>query len=367
MIRLAFKNLKNSFWGNRSVYMLLLASQMVGVMIIFFIYGIYTAYSASMQEIDVDSMQLYAEFVSDVECPLDEFRSIVPKLYEPFEKTVDYTFLGLSDSEGMLSTYWEYRQGDYHMASSLVGNNSIEEGGRDITDSEYVRGERVVFGSNKEVGESVYINGVEFRVVGRNEDEHLNDVLQVPVSSAPGDTDLFVLYINFNRLPKYSEYEHFRDTLKEVYGERVSICEFTVKDAEELISIRSIIVISVAIGVLVALDTVLIYSYIISRRRKQMAISSIVGARGWQRFAINEIEIMFVSLVVAIISYFIYRFGLEETVVKLSEASVELYSKKVYGMLIGFYLVSVFVITYIVIFINSRKNLVKMLRGSKNV
>ena len=365
MIRLALKNLKNSFWGNRSIYMLLLASQMVGVMIIFFVYGIYTAYSASMQEIDVDSMQLYAEFFSDEECPLDEFRGIVPRLYEPFEKAVDYTFLGLSDSEGMLTTYWEYRQGDYHVASSLIDNKKIEEGGRYIYDSEYVKGERVVFGGDKEVGDSVYINGVEFKVIGKN--ENLNHVLEVPVSCAPGDTDLFVLYINFNRLPKYSEYEHFRNTLKEVYGERVSICEFNVKDAEELISIRSIIAISVAIGVLVALDTVLIYSYIISRRRKQMAISSIVGARGWQRFAINEIEIMFVSLVVAIISYFIYRFGLEEAVVKISEASVKLYSNKVYGMLIGFYLVSVFVITFIAILINSRKNLVKMLRGSKNV
>lgn len=367
MLRLALKNFLNSFLGNRSIYMLLIASQVVGVMIIFFVYGIYTSYSASLQEVDIESMEIYAEFVSDEACTLDEFRSIVPKLYEPFEKAVDYTFLGLSDSEGMLSTYWEYRQGDYHVASSLVGNAKVAEGGREITDSEYVKGERVVFGGDKEVGESVFINGVEFEIVGKNEEEGLNRVLQVPVTSAPGDTDLYVLYINFNRLPKYSEYEHFRDTLKETYGDRVSVCEFDVKDAEELISIRSIIVISVAIGVLVALDTVLIYGYIISKRRKQMAISSIVGARGWQRFAINEIEIMFVSVIVAVISYFIYRFGLEEMVIKLSETSVELYSNKVYGMMIGLYLASIFVITYIATFINSRKNLVKMLRGSKNV
>lgn len=366
MISLAFKNFKNSFARNKSIYTLLIVSQLVGVMIIFFVYGIYTGYNASLQEIDIDSKQLYAQFDGVEDSYLDELRPIMDELYKPFEKYVDYTFLGLSYNEGMLSTYYEYREGEYHIASSLLDNGKSDENGRYFDDSEYVKGDKVLFGSDREVGEYLDINGEKFLVVGNWEDKNLNRVIEVPVSAAPGDTNLYVLVINFERLPRQAEYNHFKETLEATFGDRVNVREFDVKDMEQLISINSIITISVIIGVLVALDTVLIYSYIISKRRKDMAIFGIVGAKRRQRFLINQIEIMALSVIVAVLGYVIFRFGFQDFVVEFCDISVELYNDKVYGIMMIGYIVSVFVITYIATFINTRKNIVRMLRGYKN-
>ena len=366
MISLAFKNFKNSFVRNKSIYTLLIVSQLVGVMIIFFVYGIYTGYNASLQEIDVDSKMLYAEFDSSKDSTLDELRAIMDKLYKPFEKYVDYTFLGLADSKGMLCTYYEYRDGEYHIASSLLKNQNSDEDGRYFDNSEYVRGDKVLFGSDKEVGEYLDINGEQFLVVGNRADEHLSHVIEVPVTAAPGDTYLYVLVINFERLPRQAEYEHFKNTLEETFGNRVIVRAFDVKDMEQLISINSIIIISVIIGVLVALDTVLIYSYIIGKRRKDMAIFGIVGAKRGHRFLINQIEIMSLSVMVAIFGYAIFRFGFQDFVVEFCDISVELYSDKVYGIMMIGYMVSVFIISYIATFVNTRKNILKMLRGYKD-
>jgi ABC-type antimicrobial peptide transport system permease subunit len=172
--------------------------------------------------------------------------------------------------------------------------------------------------------------------------------------------------INFERLPRQAEYNHFKETLKETFGDRVSVKAFDVKDTEQLISINSIITISIIIGVLVALDTVLIYSYIISKRRKDMAVFGIVGAKRRQRFLINQIEIMALSVIVALVGYAVFRLGIQSFVVEFCDISVELYNDKVYGIMMIGYIVSVFVITYIATFINTRKNIVRMLRGYKN-
>ena len=365
MISLAFKNFINSFTKNRSIYTLLIVSQLVGVLIIFFVYGIYTGYSASLQEMDADSMELYADFDAEEDSVLDELRDIMEELYKPFEKYVDYTFLGIADSKGMLCTYYEYREGKYHIASSLMENRKTDENGRYFDDSEYVRGDKVVFGSDKEVGEYLDINGEEFLVVGNNE-EHSSHMIEVPVTSAPGDTNLYVLIINFDRLPRQAEYNHFKETLEGTFGNRVNVRGFDIKDMEQLISINSIITISVIIGVLVAVDTVLIYSYIISKRRRDMAIFGIVGAKRRQRFLVNQIEIMGLSTVVAVIGYVIFRCGIQDFVVEFCDISVELYNDKVYGIMMIGYIVCVFTITYIASFVNTRKNILRMLRGYKN-
>lgn len=366
MIGLTFKNFKNSFSKNKSIYTLLIVSQLVGVMIIFFVYGIYTGYTASLQEIDVDSKELYAQFDGVEDSLLDELRPIMDELYNPFEKYIDYTFLGLAYNEGMLNTYYEYREGEYHIASSLLDNVKVDENGRYFDDGEYVRGDKVLFGSDKEAGEYFDINGEKFLVVGNRADENLSRIIEVPASAAPGDANLYVIVIIFERLPRQIEYNHFKDTLKETFGDRVSVREFNVKDIEQLISINSIITISIIIGVLVALDTVLIYSYIISKRRKDMAIFGIVGAKKSQRFLINQIEIMAISVMVAVLGYIIFRFCFQDFVVEFCDISVELYNYKVYGIMMIGYIASVVVITYIATFINTRKNIVRMLRGYKN-
>ena len=54
MIKLALKNILNSFKSIRKIYILLIISQLFSIVSIFFVYGIYGSYQSKLQELDID-------------------------------------------------------------------------------------------------------------------------------------------------------------------------------------------------------------------------------------------------------------------------------------------------------------------------
>ena len=125
IIKLALKNIKTSFSTNRSIYVLLIVSQLVAVMISFLVYGIFTAYSASMQELDIDSYKLQVKFLRADNTYVGDFRECVDELMTDIEDEVDYVFLGLAGKEAMISTHWEYHGGKFVTARPLRKMKSV--------------------------------------------------------------------------------------------------------------------------------------------------------------------------------------------------------------------------------------------------
>ena len=95
----------------------------------------------------------------------------------------------------------------------------------------------------------------------------------------PDDAEIDMITIDFRKLPRQTDYLKFKNTLEGTFGDKIHVEEFPLKDAEELMSINSIMLFAVIIGIAMALDTGLLYGYIISRRRKQMAVFGLTGAR----------------------------------------------------------------------------------------
>lgn len=365
VFRLAFKNINNSFISNKSIYILLIVSEIIAVVIGFFVYGIFTAYSASMQEVDIDSYAFEASFVDGEDVTWGRLKECIFDILDVMQDDVDYVFVPLGVGDELISTHSEYYDGEFFYSRTIEKNQGSIEDGRYFNEHDYKNGSRVVYGGKGEVGDKYIIDGEEYEIIGK--DGNPRGIVSIPLTAAKDDMGLYVFFINFKELPTQKYYETFKRELEDTFGENVTIKEFAIKDVEQLISIRSIIAISVVVGVTAALDIAMIYGYIIEQRRKMMAVYTVLGAKRSKCFIINQIEIMLICIITTILGCLIFKFVVEDILADMAEVSVDLYSMDIYIYMSSIYLLCVFVITNIATFINTKTNIVSMLRGAKNV
>ena len=364
IITLVLKSIKNSFRNFRKIYLLLIISQFVSVISIFFVYGIYTSYSAKMQELDIDSYRIGTSY--DESCDIGTLKECLPNIMEQMRSKVDYLFISGTTDELLICMYTECHGGSYTLADIVSKNNILAEG-RQLSNEDEGNENKVIYsmgGEPYKVGDRLNIVGTEFEVVGVDE-KRVRSII-IPFRSCPNEVSLWQLNFIFEQLPTERDYMLIKNTLESVFGDKVTLDEFQLKDQETIISYRTTIVIAVAIGLLSALNTCLLYGYIICQRQKQMAIYGIVGASKGLRLMMNELEIMLVNIAVVIIGFVIFRFGVQDMITKVYENSIELYSVHAYLLMMGMYVVCVFVFTVLLLTIMNRNKLTDMLRRTKN-
>lgn len=364
ILKLILKSIKNSFRNFRKIYLLLIVSQFISVISIFFVYGIFTSYSVKMQELDIDSYQIGTQFEGG---DIGTLRECLPEIMDQIGRKLDYFWVSGITDEWMISMHTESHNETYTLADSVMENFEAT-GGSTLTHEDAANKNNVVFVASAEYkpGDKLNIAGTEFEVVGVNENGHRDDVIYIPFSSCPAEVNLHLVYFNFEKLPTQKDYDCIKNTFKSVFGDDVTIDEFQLQDQETIISYRTTIIISIAIGLVSALNTCLLYGYIISQRQKQMAIYGIVGASKGLRLMMNELEIMLVDIVVVLMGFVMFRFGLEDVIATVYESSVELYSMKAYLIMMAMYVACIFVFTTVLLIIMNRDKLTDMVRRTKN-
>lgn len=362
-IRIIKKNIIDAFTSFRKISFLLVISQFASVISIFFLYGIYGSYSAKMQELESDSYSIYADFSAG---KIGELRACLPDILAEINHKLDYMFITGVDDRLMIPMYTEYEDGNYLIAENSKENDDALYG-RELSDEDAINGSRVVYSmaaNGPAVGDFLTIAGEEYEVIGI--DKKQLHGMEMPFSSCPDNVELFILVFNFKRLPTQNDYNLIKNTLYEAFGEALNIDEFKIKDKEEIISYRTIILIAISIGVVSALNTCLLYRYIIEQRRKQMAVYGVVGATKGQRLIINEVEIMAVSAITTVAGLLIFKLGLENILDIIYENSVKLYSATAYLAMVGIYLGCIFICTTLLLYVINRDKLVDMLRRARN-
>ena len=365
MISLVFKSIKNSFRNFRKIYLLLIISQFISVISIFFVYGIYTSYSVKMQEVDIDSYRIGTSF--EESCNIGMVRECLPEILEQIERKLDHMFISATTDEWIISMHAEYHDGKYTL-QDVYTDASILLAGRTLMYEDAVNENKVIYSYDKEghkPGDKIMIAGTEFEVVGLGENNR-KDIINMPFNSCPDEVSLWMVNFIFEKLPTQKDYDIIKNTLKGVFGDDVTIDEFQLKDQETIISYRTTMMISIAIGLVSALNTCLLYGYIISQRQKQMAIYGIVGASRRLRLMMNELEIMLVDIVVVLVGFAVFRFGLQDVITTVYESSMELYSTKAYLIMMAMYVACIFVFTTVLLAVMNRNKLTDMLRRTKN-
>jgi ABC-type antimicrobial peptide transport system permease subunit len=235
-----------------------------------------------------------------------------------------------------------------------------------MTESEMNDGSRVLIGYNVgNVGDTYILAGEEFEVIGvLNTAFNPDDVnLHIPLSSVNEEFTSGFVSLFFAKLPTKADYDTFVTVLRSHYGDNVQFSDFEPMNVDDIIAYNSIIILALAIGVVAALDTILVYNYLMKKRKKQMAIFGIEGAKRIHQILINETEVLIITVLTAVTGVTVFRLVIEKILMEVYEIGIPIFSVKVYGIMLLAYIGCIFMGTLVMTVINSRKKVLDMRRG----
>ena len=352
MIGLVLKNIKNSIMAYRNIYILLIVAQMVAVLILFFVYGTIISYDVAREEQKNEKLYFNAFFIERVQT--QNLAKILPEILDEMEDRLNFVFVGGKHEESELSITFheEYHDGKFCLSQDVFYEERLEAG-RYITESEMNNGSKVMIGYNVgEVGDTYIIAGEEYEIVGLVGRFPTEIELFIPMSSVNEEFTTRTVQFLFKDLPTQSDYDTFVSVLKKYYGNNVEFSEFEPMNVDEIIAYNSIIALALTIGVVATLDTILVYNYIIKKRKKQMAIFWINGANRMHQTFINELEVVLITIFTAVVGVAIFRLFIENILMEVYEIGISIFSAKAYGLMLLAYVGCVVIGSFVMRIIN---------------
>lgn len=367
VIKLSLRNIRNTFKNFKKIFCLLVISQLIAVILIYFAYGIYCNYNESLQEVTIDSYTIMANFSEEESSEFGELKECFNDTLLEVEDRLNFFYILASDEDKMINIHNEYHDGKFFISKEVAKNVIISEGYY-LSDEDVSNGKNVIAAhSLGNVDDEVEIAGIKYKIVGIIEqDDTETKCLDIPYAATPDSVRLRCIILNFKKLPRQSDYVAFKDSLESKFGDKVQVDEFKLKDVEEITSIHSIMIFAIAISVITGVDTCLLFGYIISRRKKQSAVLELVGGKRINIFTICELEVMIISLLDTIIGFIFYKICIEERLQNMYGNAMGVYSRERYLIISVIYLLSILLITSIMVWKHTFYTVKEMLRRATN-
>ena len=370
MFGLALRNIKSSFRGYRSIYALLLVSQLVAVIILFFVYGTITSYNIKKEEKRMGETHIYARFEEHVS--VISVREILPEILSQMEDRMEYSFIDITSpyDDLEITCIMEYHNGRYSVPSDPFPDDRLVSG-RYIDEEEMNDGSKVAFayfdkmsieeGEIFQIGDTCDLFGEKYEIVGVIEGG-IHPRVTIPLNSCTEDMKTRWVSVTFYEFPTMSDYNIFKDTITRYYGSNATFNDFEPVELDDFISYNSVIALSLAIGVIAALDTILVYNFLMKKRRKQMAVFGIEGATRIQQIGIWEIEILIITILTTLAGVAIFKIGIEDGLLNVYKIRMSIFNIKVYATMLGAYIGCILVGSGLIVAINIRKKVLDMRR-----
>lgn len=370
MIKLAIKNIKTSFLAYRNIYALLLFTQFMAVLILLLIYGIISSSSIRIKEKQQSFRQMYAFFDEDV--PATEVKEILPEIFNGLESEISscVVFMDSPEFELTITSPMVYDDGKYYMPKYEFEPERIADGryisGTEMTEGTnvcIVYGEIIDEGEEILAGDNINISGTKYEVVGVLDGTRNITRVSISINACTEIMEVSSIILIFDEFPSHKDYKWFNYVLRENFGFNPQLNDLELVDLEDIISFNSIILISVIVGAIAAFDTILVYNYLLKKRKRQMAILSIEGATKQQQRIICFIEVLIITLLTTILGVTVFELFIKNAVIEAYGISVSIYTVKAYMVLLFSYVGTIFLGTGTMITISTRKRTLEMRRS----
>ena len=215
-------------------------------------------------------------------------------------------------------------------------------------------------------GEDKYLNirGTKYKIVG-SENPHFNDTVFLPFFSTPDDFYCGSYFeIKLTKPLTVDEYNGFVDLFEECFGDMIDgdIPEMAMVNVDTQYFYNTNMWISVVIALAAAVNIAALFKYILSTRRKTLAIFKLTGATRGKIRRMYVTEVAVISIVVFLACTVIFRFLLLPTLVKYYPYVEDKYTLKVYGTMFLIYIALVIVTLNILVARYIRKTPVSLLK-----
>ena len=219
--------------------------------------------------------------------------------------------------------------------------------------------------------DSINVNGEDFKIV--NESLSAMDGLMIaPITAFYNDTPLRVrdnswsVEINFKTDISRSQYDEIVNAVSENMGNNAKVPDMDISPVTELFYYRTILMISVLISILAALNFAVLYRFVLQKRIKTLTIFRICGCTKLRMIFTYLLECMIIGLPIFALTQLAFDKLVLPMLSNIFEYISYAYSPLLYLVIFGIYAVSSFIVLLIMIsvYIFSR-SIIELRAGDK--
>lgn len=385
MIHYILKDFQSMFKTQKFLIILLICIQLLSVIVIFFAYGVTNHYNVQIGVTEGTDLFYGATTTNRENTPLtyeriSQFHKVLLEQYEyKIDEyiTISYDNQITSGGEKIscdLYTAVKYIDEEYTVGSARfydvvlvnIVNDSYIYNEDEYIIEKFDKGERVALVGEEFVkgNETITINGEEFTIIGILSN-HMRDIIYIPHSHMQEEGKYDGGGIILSKPLLENEYEELEEIVESCFDGKAKLGpEFNgIKNENQYRVYKSIIAILAAFVVMSGVNYSIIFSHIIEKRRRMLAVSRICGCTGIKSVFIYMIEIMSMSLVTLIGGMMIFIYVILPRVKSTFEYMEYYLNTKVYIELAAIY-IGILVVMYLFLVLRlTRKTPVKLIKG----
>ena len=359
-----FKLIFHDFKSYRMISILIILNIVISAFVICFSYGIYQNYNtviaegeSAEHELEISPTKESDDYKSSIttKMVIDTVKSLSDETLGNIEYFLCEAYLPTSAIEKNLFNFkFSYNNGKFHddlftdeeynsydkivsISSAFRKKNSkmISGMGNDTYISKYI-------GDAK----SIDINGEEFKII----DTYCMYILESPITAFNNDTPLVKgLSISFKTDISRSQYDEIKNAVAMNMGNNAEVPELDITPASELFYYRTILMISVLISILAALNFAVLYRFVLEKRIKMLTIFRICGCTKLRMIFTYLLECVIIGLPIFALTLIAFDKFVLPLLSNIFEYIGYAYSPILYLAIFGIYAVSSFVILLIMI------------------
>ncbi len=321
---------RNSLRSKPYIYLLILLTQIVSLICVFFSYGlVYNAFT-EFEDASFESRFFYADIINRYdETKTDEELYGGKMQYEEFQAGLDDIRRNIEDNPADILVHGMIKVGGKYLSVSsyYYGISDYE--------SSYGPYDIVARVKGYEVGDKITIDGVSYNIVKKSETSALcfPHGENTPPSVVPID-----LGIELEHQPTYDECKAIAGKIMMYFNP----FKFVEPEAPELLDIQmnnTQIALSALVLVIVALNCGICYNYINNSRRKQFAIYKLCGAKTYHCFIVCMGEVALYLLTGYALAYLVFEHLLKDVLISFYPNIEGIYKPETYSYILYAYVI----------------------------
>ncbi len=357
------KNIKAFVKTEKMIFLLIIMCIITSSFIINFSYGLYQNYHVLKEEEESELYEFDVLFNNskDAFVSKKELKNVVLSFSDTLNESIDmYLVEPLCDEfmdTGFNRIVIRFSIKDGNIMPCDVFESNMKEydtliSGRYFSDEEEKYGEHVALvfddiGKNESFTESLMIDdntiqfqGNKFKIIGI---QKIHPLI-VPFNSLEDDTPINNILFSFKKPITRSSYDEIKNVLISNFGNLANVPDIDIPEAENYYLYNTIILISIMIAFLAAINFAVLYKYILSKRTKSLTIFRICGCTKAKVLAMFISECMIIAVPLFAVTTLIYDKFVLPKLGRHFEYIESAYSIKLYLLIFGIYIATTLVV-----------------------
>ncbi|MBE6845703.1 MAG: FtsX-like permease family protein [Ruminococcus sp.] len=382
-MKFILKNLKSFIQNEKMIFLLIFICIITSSFIINFSYGLYQNYNVIKEEEESENYNITIDINDKSNVSKEKIKKCVLSISpETNDKIIMYSFnleiepFTEESNWGLMRTDFTIRNNHFHPCEILYKN--LQElgnwqGGEYFNEQQEINGELVaVVHSINTISQDncfttplttriegnkrwIMVQNKEYEVIGYNT---VYSAPLIPFESLDEDT-MFrdFIYISFENPITNAQYKEVKKNFEATFGDAVTVPDLDIPEAEIIYLYNTIILISIMIAVLAAINFAVLYRYILSKRTKTLAVFRICGCTKFKALGMFLSECMMIAVPLFALTTLIYDKFVLPKLGKHFEYIESAYSTKLYLLIFGIYIAATLVVLIFMISGFLRKNI----------